>query len=152
MSSLRRRTGRGGVALAFAGALLLSACAVPPNQTSIGTGAGGATGAAPGAPAVASLPPAPVGAPPADVQRLIGLPGEIVLQWMGETIFVRHDGIAEIWRFAADTCFLDVFLYREKDGLRVAHLDARPREGGRIVPPQSCYGQILAARHLQPAS
>ena len=57
-----------------------------------------------------------------------------------------RDGIAEIWRFAADSCFLDVFLYRERDGLRIAHLDARPKNGAQRITPQSCYGQILSER------
>ena len=103
----------------------------------------GTGGAAP--PSVASLPPPATPAnPPQDVQQLVGLKGEVLRKWMGDTVFVRHDGIAEIWRFAADTCFLDVFLYREQDGLRVAHLDARAREGTKSVLPQTCYGQILA--------
>ena len=45
-----------------------------------------------------------------------------------------RDGAAEIWRFAANSCFLDVFLYRESDGLRVAHLEARSRTTSRGRP------------------
>lgn len=102
-------------------------------------------------PSVASLPsPATPVNPPSDVRQLIGLKGDALRHWMGKTVFVRHDGIAEIWRFAADTCFLDVFLYRERDGLRVAHLDARARQGNQVVLPQTCYGRILADR--QPPS
>lgn len=103
------------------------------------------------APAVAALPPpatptpGPQG-PPADFRRLVGVKGETLREWMGEVVFVRRDGQAEIWRFAADTCFLDVFLYREPDGLRVAHLDARSRSTGRVTL-QACYGRILASRN-----
>ena len=72
-------------------------------------------------------------------------------QWMGEVVFVRRDGAAEIWRFAADNCFLDVFLYRESDGLRVAHIEARSRSAGRITP-QACYGRIIGSQTAKPAS
>lgn len=129
--------------------LLLSACAgagteyppVPP-----GTPASSPSAAAePAAPNVASLPPPGESvSPPPDVQQLVGVTGNALRRWMGKTVFVRQDGIAEIWRFAADTCFLDVFLYRERDGLRVAHLDARARKGHGVVLPQTCYSLILA--------
>jgi hypothetical protein len=106
-------------------------------------------------PAIAALPrpdPAPNAAPPSEAQGLVGLKGDVLRHWIGNTVFVRRDGIAEIWRFAADSCFLDVFLYRENDGLRVAHLDARPRTGGQRISPQSCYGTILEERKSQPPS
>jgi hypothetical protein len=146
--------------------LLLSACGgteytypplepqqIPQRPQAPSAGAVG-TPAAPAAPApsVAALPSpaAPVpGSPPSDVQQLVGLKGEVLRKWMGNTVFVRRDGVAEIWRFAADTCFLDVFLYHEPDGLKVAHLDARSRAGNQVVLPQTCYGQILA--HQRPS-
>lgn len=132
--------------LAWAGSvlLLLSACAgagteYPP------AGAPAPGPGEPAAPNVASLPsPAEPLSAPSDVQQLVGLKGDALRRWMGKTVFVRQDGIAEIWRFAADTCFLDVFLYRERDGLRVAHLDARARKGHEVVLPQTCYNLILA--------
>ncbi len=104
---------------------------------------------APSAPAVAALPipaPMPPARPPNDPRQLVGIKGETLIEWMGETVFVRRDGAAEIWRFAADTCFLDVFLYREPDGLRAAHVDARPRSGTQRVTAQACYTRIMAAR------
>ncbi len=127
--------------------LLLSACAGGADYSAPPQGLQPQPGPSAGAPppSVAALPsPATPVNPPPDVQQLVGLKGEVLRKWMGDTVFVRHDGIAEIWRFAADTCFLDVFLYREPDGLRVAHLDARARQGTKSVLPQTCYGQILA--------
>ncbi len=130
--------------------MLLSACAGAgdyPAPSSAPVPMPSAESGGPAEPNVAALPsPATPLTPPSDVHQLIGLRGEALRQWMGKTVFVRHDGIAEIWRFAADTCFLDVFLYRERDGLRVAHLDARARQGNQTVPPQTCYGRILADR------
>jgi hypothetical protein len=101
------------------------------------------------APAVAAVPmpaPVPPARPPDDPRRLVGLKGESLIELLGDTVFVRRDGTAEIWRFAAETCFLDVFLYREPDGLRVAHVDARPRSGTQRVTAQTCYTRIIAAR------
>ncbi len=101
------------------------------------------------APAVASLPRAPEPlptSPPEDPRRLVGLRGETLRSWMGDSVFVRRDGIAEIWRFASETCFLDVFLYREGNELKVAHLDARTRIVGQRTTLQACYGRIMAAR------
>jgi hypothetical protein len=101
------------------------------------------------APAVAALPrlPEPLPTtPPEDARRLVGLSGTTLRDWMGEAVFVRRDGTAEIWRFAAETCFLDVFLYREGSELRVAHLDARTRVTGQRVTLQGCYGRIMAGR------
>ncbi len=145
--------------LAVSVALTLAACAGgsrPPLDT-------GPRPASPDAgippadpPPIASLPrvpePAPGSAPPGDAQKLIGLRGDNLRTWIGDTVFVRRDGIAEIWRFAAETCFLDVFLYRERDGLRVAHLDARARAGNQRVTPQACYGQLLAERKASKTS
>ena len=145
---LRRRK----PAWALASLLILAACAggaVPEATPAPASPDAGQ----PSDPSIAALPsgPAPA-APPSEAERLIGLRGELLRAWLGDTVFVRRDGIAEIWRFAGDGCFLDVFLYRERDGLRVAHLDARPRAGNQRITPQSCYGRILASRHAAPAS
>lgn len=145
--------------------LLLAACAAGGDRP----GATGATPAdeapppsvsapqaieEPDPPAVAALPPPTAPAPhtaPQDFRRLLGEKGLVLKQWMGEVVFVRRDGAAEIWRFAADNCFLDVFLYRESDGLRVAHIEARSRSTGRITP-QACYGRIISSQTAKPAS
>jgi hypothetical protein len=159
---LRRFASGAGAVWAVGTLLLLSACGgtdytypplEPPQipQRPPAPSAGAVpTPAAPAPPSVAALPsPAIPVSPPSDVQQLVGLKGEVLRKWMGNTVFVRRDGVAEIWRFAADTCFLDVFLYHEADGLKVAHLDARSRAGNQVVLPQTCYGQILA--HQRPS-
>lgn len=135
-------------------ALALAACAGTPREEAVtGISAPPPEVSQPAeptaAPAVAALPrpsePLPT-APPEDPRRLVGLSGDTLRGWMGESVFTRRDGVAEIWRFAADTCFLDVFLYRHADGLRVAHLDARTRITGQRVTLQACYGRIMAGR------
>jgi hypothetical protein len=104
--------------------------------------------------ALASRPPEPQATPqtaPIDAARLIGVTGDVLRDWLGETVFVRRDGSAEIWRFAADSCFLDVFLYRDPTAaLRIAHVDARPKTGAQRVTAQTCYGRILAEHPAKP--
>jgi hypothetical protein len=136
-------------------ALTLAACA-DSRVPALGTAAQAPIADVTPQPSIAALPrvpdPASNAPAPAEAQRLIGLKGDVLRSWIGNTVFVRRDGIAEIWRFAADSCFLDVFLYREGDGLRVAHLDARPRTGAARITPQSCYGNILTERKGLPPS
>jgi hypothetical protein len=153
VGSLRFRGG--SAALVVGVALTLTACAGSRVPQPGAAAQAPIADMAPSQPAVAALPrvpdPAPNSAPPAEAQRLVGLKGDVLRGWIGNTMFIRRDGIAEIWRFAGGTCFLDVFLYREADGLRVAHLDARPRTGIQRITPQSCYGSILAERKAAPA-
>ncbi|HEX6977876.1 MAG TPA: hypothetical protein VF342_01125 [Alphaproteobacteria bacterium] len=78
-------------------------------------------------------------------ERLIGLSREHLQDLLGPAAFVRRDGPVQIWRYAAERCFLDVFLYREDTGLRVHHVDARSRDGSRITTAE-CYGRLLDAR------
>src|SRR5262245_13385672 len=100
--------------LACVPALALAACAggAPPPVTGSSVPPPEPHGQASAPPpAGAALPPPvePVPArPPEDVRRLVGLRGETLVDWMGESVFTRRDGVAEIWRFAADICFLDV--------------------------------------------
>ena len=140
--------------LVFGPALALAACAGGAQPPVTGTSVPPPEAAETPAPSVAALPrptePLPT-APPEDPRRLVGLSGDTLRDWMGESVFTRRDGVAEIWRFAADTCFLDVFLYRHNEGLRVAHLDARTRVTGQRVTLQACYGRIMAGRN-KPAS
>lgn len=83
--------------------------------------------------------------PPADIARLTGASRDRLRDMLGPASFVRRDGPAEIWRYAAEDCYLDVFLYRERDGFQVSYLEARPRGAARVTP-HSCYAQLDAAR------
>lgn len=143
-------------AVAVAFLMLLAACAggerapvASPSSTSFETSWPPPPEEGTPDPVVAALPrvPEPLPTtPPEDVRRLVGLSGTTLRNWMGDAVFVRRDGQAEIWRFAAETCFLDVFLYREGSEMRVAHLDARTRVTGQRVTLQACYGRIMAGR------
>lgn len=48
-------------------------------------------------------------------------------QRLGTPDFTRHDDPAEIWQYRSASCVLDVFLYPEDGGLKVAHATTRDR-------------------------
>ncbi|MBI1776756.1 MAG: hypothetical protein HYR63_15535 [Proteobacteria bacterium] len=73
--------------------------------------------------------------------RLVGLtPGEIE-RLLGHPRFVRHDGAAQIWRFANQSCVLDVFFYREADVYTVRHYELRA-PGLNDALPRPCAGDV----------
>ena len=96
------------------------------------------------------------GGDPGDpVARLVGTSPERLTQLLGEPNFSRNDGPAAMWRYDSADCFLDVFFYREASGLRVNHVEARPRAAAAgAVPaaatPNACYGRVAAARRPRP--
>ncbi len=80
--------------------------------------------------------------PPA---RLIGLSREFVLELLGPAGFIRRDGPVQIWRYADDDCFLDVFLFREGDAFRVNHVEARSKNAEQMISVNACYQRLFAA-------
>ncbi|HSE78650.1 MAG TPA: hypothetical protein VLG66_11655 [Alphaproteobacteria bacterium] len=94
-------------------------------------------------------PPASVAQAPS-ITQLIGLSAGQLRQRLGPAGFVRKDGAAEIWRYSVDDCHVDLFLYREESGARVHHIEARPRNGGRINA-RTCYERLLTTRRVSMA-
>jgi hypothetical protein len=100
------------------------------------------------------------GGDPVDpLARLVGTSPDRTREILGPPAFTRTDGPAEMWRYDADDCFLTVFFYRETAGLRVNHIEARPRGGpgsgaavaaAAEVSPNACYGRVAAARRARP--
>lgn len=99
------------------------------------------------------------GGDPGDpVARLVGTSPERLTQLLGRPDFSRNDGPAAMWRYDADDCFLDVFFYREQAGLRVNHVEARPRvpagpasvASAGAAAPTACYGRVAATRRARP--
>jgi hypothetical protein len=104
--------------------------------------------AAPARPAGPQRPPAP-----SDPRRLIGLTQERIESMLGPADFVRRDGPAQIWRYDAEDCSLDVFLFREGEMQRVTHVASRARKvDGPDVALNACYARVLGARRTTPAS
>ena len=74
---------------------------------------------------------------PADagaLQRLLGPPR-----------LVRRDAPAELWQYRARDCVVDLFLYQEKDGLRLLYVEARTG-AAEITAPRPCLEALRAGR------
>jgi hypothetical protein len=86
----------------------------------------------------ASTPSAPTANP---AGRFHGLRRADVARLLGRPDLLRRDGDAEIWQYRAGSCILDIFLYEEPGGMRVAHADLRGHAPGR-----SCAEVVAAGR------
>jgi hypothetical protein len=85
----------------------------------------------------------------ADPRTLVGLTGSEVSGLLGRPGFVRRDAPAEIWQYRGADCVLDVFLYTETGGIRVKHVELRPRQPTRPTSP-TCFAGMIG--RVQPAS
>ena len=85
---------------------------------------------------VASIPP------DANPQQLIGLESRGLAEMLGSPGFVRRDGKAEVWQYPAESCILDVFLYRDTGTLSVDYVELRGR-GTAQLSRQDCYRRML---------
>jgi hypothetical protein len=115
-------------ALAGAAISILGACAgSPPQPVAVAAPPAAAPAAAPSPPVAGSPPQAAAAVPAATGARaLIGMTRDDVAARFGPAGVVRRDGPAEVWRYRATDCFLELFIYRDADSAqRVAHVDAR---------------------------
>ncbi len=133
-------------ALAGAAISILGACAgSPPQPVAVAAPPAAEPAAAP--PPVAGGPPQAAAVPAATGARaLIGLTREDVTARFGPAGFVRRDGPAEVWRYRATECFLELFIYRDADSSqRVAHVDAR-NFAGRPASADTCLTRLVAEK------
>jgi len=93
-------------------------------------------------PQTAAVPPQRKARINDDPNQLLQFDGQRVATLLGPANFVRRDGSAEVWQYRAAACVLDVYLYKESDGLKVAHVDLRKRERATL-PPRQCFRYIL---------
>ena len=117
--------GRGGVAAGLLAAGLLSGCALAPQ---------------PSGPA-----PSPQGATRPDPAGMIGADSVALQQLFGPPRLVRRDAPAELWQYQTRDCVVDLFLYQEKDGLKLAYLEARTG-AAQVTAPSPCVDAVLASR------
>lgn len=93
-------------------------------------------------------PPAsasPAAAGPRRAVDIEGADARAVEAWLGAPQLRRSEGEAEIWRYQATSCHLDMVLYRDAQGrLRVGNATARAA-GVERVTEGDCL-QALAAR------
>jgi len=84
------------------------------------------------------IPSAPQTGEPND---LIGLDGGALRARFGAPAFVRHDGIAELWRYDGAACHAFFFLY-PKDGERtVRHVETLPA-GAAMAADDKCLSDL----------
>lgn len=60
-----------------------------------------------------------------------------IIERLGQPDFTRSDPPAEIWQYRGVSCVLDLFLYPEGSGMRVAHATSRNRQSLQ-APADSC--------------
>jgi hypothetical protein len=84
-------------------------------------------------------PPAPVqsASTPPDFEKLQRLTAAELLRLLGEPDFRRQEPPAEVWQYRGADCVLDLFLYRDPSGVRVAHTEMRERT---LVQSGHCRG------------
>lgn len=93
-------------------------------------------------------PPAPVVLPVPDPQEFKGFTEAELTQAMGKPDFTRKDRVARLWQYKGKECVLDLFLYPQKEGgMKVTHVDLRPRNNGQAIDAQSCFTDVVAARN-----
>jgi len=121
-----RARGRGGVAAALLAAGLLTGCALAPQPS-------------------AAPVPAPQAATRPDPAGMIGADSVALQRLFGPPRLVRRDAPAELWQYQTRDCVVDLFLYQEKDGLRLAYLEARTG-AAQVTAPRPCVDAVLASR------
>jgi hypothetical protein len=85
---------------------------------------------------LAALETAPVTEP----ARLKGLSPIQVKAVLGHPGFTRRDTPAEIWQYRGRACTIDLFLYDEPGGKRVAHVALR--NGSGPVDEKACFQEL----------
>jgi hypothetical protein len=101
-------------------------------------------------------PTAPTGPLDDDPSRVMGLDQDGLQKLLGTPAFMRRDASAQLWRYTARGCVLDMFLYRNgvSGPFVVKHLTARNSTGsapgsaatGAEINPRTCLGPLLRAR------
>ncbi len=77
--------------------------------------------------------------------QLLGLSSSAIKRALGAPGFVRKDSGVEIWQYRARDCILDLFLYKEKTGMKVTYSELRGPfldSAGQL----SCFRAILAGQ------
>jgi hypothetical protein len=101
------------------------------------TGAAGGTAGPAVQPAVALRP----GMPPASVASLRGQTGPAIRAALGEPVFRRAEGPAEIWLYSGQRCQLDLILYPAGREMLVAWAAARAAGTGRVTE-EACLREV----------
>lgn len=135
----------------------LVACA--PLALLVACGGNPQTASAPTVSAAGSLPAieaedttqlaAIITAPVTEPGRLKGLSPLQVKAVLGKPMFTRRDAPAEIWQYRGRACTLDVFLYDDSTGQKVAHYAVRSINA---VGEKECFDELTAGNRATPTS
>ena len=141
------------LAFALLAALPLGACVAVPDEAeapaqavteSTVTPEGEPTATAANAP-TPGVPRAPI----VPLAQFTGLSSGQVTGMLGTPQFLRQDASTELWQYRGDGCVLHLFLYRDKDGLRVRHAEVRPRTMPGVTmngaAAEACLTKLSAA-------
>ena len=134
--------GRRVCALVLTAAFALSGCATTqPAPSASLAGAPIARGAAPVPVATGrAMRPRPVAL--RDERSLRALDPVGIEQLIGRPTFVRQDGGATVWQYAARSCVLDLFWYRTDIGPALVHMEARTVHSPRSADMQGCLDEL----------
>ncbi len=83
---------------------------------------------------------------PPRADELVGLAPAAVAAYLGPPGFKRRDDPAEIWQYAAGSCFLDLFFYKRGDGFTVTHFEARGKSVVK-VSADDCLRDLFKTRN-----
>lgn len=131
----------------------LAACGGGPHPTAATTtppAASRQVEAEPAAEAEVAAAPLAVPRPPAEgPARLNGLTATQVRSLLGQPVFRRRDAPAEIWQYRGRACMLDLFLYDEGAGQRVAYWAVRSPNG---ISDGECFDELSGDSRAIPSS
>jgi len=92
----------------------------------------------------------PGSSPDLDADRFKGQSAKEILASLGEPSYRRREPPAEVWQYYGQGCILDLFLYDEAGGQKVAHTELRSRNFNDD-PDTNCLPQLLQGKR-QPMS
>lgn len=124
---------------ALSAAAPFSAAAVSPPPL------GGAAPAKPSSPTASAAARLPSGQRPGAAAELLGAGPDALLRWFGDPDLQRPEGDADVLLFLGSGCALDVVLYADAGGKRVAHAAARA-DGPAAVTEADCLRGIGGGR------
>jgi len=88
-----------------------------------------------------ALPAAP---PPGEPANMVGLSSGALKTAYGAPAFTRKDGDMEMWRYDGAACRAFFFLYPDRAGLTVRHVETQPRPSNSAFD-ESCLAGLRRA-------
>ncbi|MBU0886338.1 MAG: hypothetical protein KJ904_04165 [Alphaproteobacteria bacterium] len=94
-------------------------------------------------PPASSLPPADMSVP---APSLLGLSSDEVSVLLGKPRYERREAPARIWQYADGRCVLDIFLYPDKNDLRVVYAESRDPRSLSAMAMAPCLSGLATSR------